>query len=637
MLFVRPTSYLTPQPYRYYSNQDYHHYSEAPQYAVSPYPALRQHYFYQPSAEELEENEYRRALEVVANHRRRQAAGEAAIRRQQHAEAARQQYFAVLAAELEQQRQEELLAARRAEFIRSQQARARLVAAERRHAAGALLQQLGGGQPVCRLYVHCKSGSNQLLLQVTRHPHVAKRRSLEDALKQRLAAESDSGITEPIRNILSHLEPRPAQSEQSEDSKEDVARLIEDIISSIFPGLVFRAQPQPTRPTETARAGDSDKGKGKARTVNFEEPRKPAPKPESAGDPFADILRHAMELSRSTPTPRSPNEAGPSGSSRLPPTAKPAISEREQAQIDRAIALSSVERVQDSLARLRKDFVLPAELDHYTSSTDNHDDTVSISSVSSSDLTKLIPYTSANKLVYKYENELNGLLEELDRIDSRGDVEVREKRKEVVKAIEKTLEGVGQVVGEAVEKRLSLASVTTPVTVGPLQGFDVDEGEEDLTDETIPTPEQADTRPAVVDAVAAPELLTPLQVEETTVAPAEVSTPAPDAFPESDPFVSSDATADALAEPTSAESDIQAPTATITPVHAEFTPATESEPIKPQVPVDAPEVVDTFLSTEQVLPASPVKKSQEIVSDADEEVLVFDSDVEKSDWSDLDH
>ena len=629
---ARPTSYLTSQPCRYHSNQGYPRYPEVPQLAVSSYPAPRQHLFYQPSAEELEEIEYRRALEVVANHRRRQAAQEAAIRRQQQAETARRQYFAILAAELEQQRQDELLAARRAEFIRSQQARARLVAAERRHAVGALLQQLGGAQPVCHSYVHRRPGSNRLLSQVTRQPHFATRRPLDDTLKQRLATESDPDITESIRNILSYLEPRLDQSEKPKDPKEDAARLIEDILSSIFPGFVSHTQPQPTPSTETAQASGSDKGKGKARAVNFAEPQKPAPKPEPAGEAFADILRHAMELSKSTPAPRSPDEAGPSGSSRLPPPAKPTVSEREQAQIDRAIAISSVERVQDSLAKLQNNFVLPTELDHYIPSADDHDETASVSSASSSDLTKLIPYTSVNKPVYKYENELNGLLEELDRIDSHGDAEVREKRKEVVKAIERALERVGHVVGEEVEKRLSTTSITTPVTGETLQGFDVDE---DITKETTPAQERVDAL-VVVDEVEVSEPLTSVKVEETVVAPAEVSSLASDAPPEFDTLVSSDSNADLPTQSTT-ESDVQASTATITPASAELTSVPETEPTKSQVPVDAPEAEDTFLLPEQVSSASPVEKPREIGSDTDEEALVFDSDVEKSDWSELDH
>ena len=619
---IRPTSYHTPQPYQSHPNLGYYRYSEEPQFAVPSYPASRSPFFYQPSAEELEEVEYRRALEVVANHRRRQAAEEAAIRRQQHAEAARRQYFAMLAAELEQQRQEELLAARRAETIRSQ-VRARLVAAERQHPLGALChcRQLGGARPVRRLYSHCRPVSNQSLRQVTRQPHAAKRRSLDDALKQRLAAESDPDITEPIRNLLSYLEPRPAQSEKPEDPREDAAKLIEDILSSIFPGLVTNAQPQPTPPSETAQGSVSDKGKGKSRAVDVEEPKKSAPKSEPTGELFADILRHAMELSKSTPAPRSPDEAGPSGSSRLPPPAKPAVSEREQAQIDRAIALSSVEQVQDTLTKLRTEFVLPTDLDHYTPSSDDRDETASTSSASSSDLAKLIPYTSANKTVYKYENALNGLLEELDKIDSHGDAEVREKRKDVVKAIERALEGVEHVVGEAVEKRLSVNSIAAPATDKPLEGFDVDD---DTTEETTPALEREDT-PAAVGDIAVPEPVISVQEQETIIAPAEV------------PSLASDATADLPVEPTSTESDVEASTATITPVSVGATSVPETEPIKSQILAEAPETVDALLLPEKASPVSPVKNPQDIDSDADGELLALDSDAEKSDWSELEH
>ena len=149
---VRPASYLAPQSYDYYPSQGYYPYRHAPRLAVPSYPSQRD-FFRHPSAEELEEHEYRRALEVVANHRRRQAEQEAVIHRQQLAEATRQRYFAALAAELEQQRQEELLAAHRAQLIRSQQARAHLVAAERQHALDAFLRQFEGARPV-RLFVY---------------------------------------------------------------------------------------------------------------------------------------------------------------------------------------------------------------------------------------------------------------------------------------------------------------------------------------------------------------------------------------------------------------------------------------------------------------------------------------------------
>ena len=617
---THPTSYLSPQPHGYYPRSGCRPHYDTHPFAVPSYQSNLD-LFRQPSAEEIEEREYQRALEVIVNHRRRQVEKEAAIRRHQLAEAARRQYFTALAAELEQQHQEELLAARRAEFIRSQQARARLVAAERQQALNAFLLQSKGAQPVCCVHAFVEALILiKFLPQIARQPHVAKRKPLADVLKQRLAAESDADIAEPIKNILSSLESHSVESEEHKAPKEDASKVIETLLSSIFPGLVFRTQPEPSPSAEQTQQGALDKGKGKARSVDVEEPQKPAQKPESANEAFANILRHVMELSKSTPAPRSSDEAGPSGSSSSSSSAKPAVTESEQAQIDRAIALSSIEHVQSALTKLQAGFVLPTELDHYAPSADDQDETASVSSVSSSDLTKFIPYTSTNKPVYKYENELNRLLEELDKIDSHGDAEVREKRKQVVKAIEKALEGVGHVVGEAVEKSLSLVSVTTPAGVEPPKGFDVDE----------------DASEVVVDNVAISEPSTPVSVEEPVTVSVDVPTPADEAVPEADAPTAVETTADLPVEQITPESDVEASTATITPDSVEAkSAAIETEPTEVQVQSSESETVDTFLLPEKVTPPSPVQKPRQSESDSDDEVLVLDSDGEKSDWSEL--
>jgi len=388
---IRPTSHLVPQPYDYNPSQGYHHYHNAPRFAVPSYSVPEVDFFHQPSAEELDEHEYRRALEVVVNHRRRQAEREAAFRRQQLAETARRRYFTTLAAGLKQRQQEELLAAHRAESIRSQQARARLVVAERQHALNAVLRQLEGAQLVRHIrtfvvYSTLISSSPQIIRQL----HVAKIKPLVNALKQRLTTESETDTTEPIQNIISSLEPRPVQSDGPKDSGEDTVKLIENLLSSIFPGLVFHAELQPTLSTKGVQPGFLDKEKGKARAVDIEEPQKPATKSESAGEGFSEILRRVMELSKSTIAPRSPDEAGPSGSSPSPSSTRPAVAEKEQGQIDRAIALSSVKHVQDTLTKLQPDFVLPTELDHYAPSSDDRDEATSVSSISSSDLMRLI-------------------------------------------------------------------------------------------------------------------------------------------------------------------------------------------------------------------------------------------------------
>jgi len=214
---------------------------------------------------------------------------------------------------------------------------------------------------------------------------------------------------------------------------------------------------------------------------------------------------------------------------------------------------------------------------------------------------------------------VSGLLEELDKIDSHGDAEVREKRKVVVKAVEKALKGVEHVVGEAVEKRLPPISVEEA-----LKGFDVDE---DVTEEASPAPEEVET-PAVVDEVTN-------QMEESVVTSAEGSSPGDEALPESNAHAVSETTTDLPVEPTFAESDIEASTTTITPGFVEPTSVTEPEPTQSQVRVDAQETVDTFLLAEQVSPHSPAENPGEIEVDTDDEILVLDTDSEKSDWSEL--
>ena len=170
--------------------------------------------------------------------------------------------------------------------------------------------------------------------------------------------------------------------------------------------------------------------------------------------------------------------SGPSNSSPFEETApfvEPTVTETEQAQVDRTTPLS-VEHIQNSLSNPQTDFVLPAELDHYTPSTDDHGKTASALPVSSGSSARLIPYASTNKLVYKHQHELNRPLEELGKIDSHCDAEVMERRKEVVQAVERGLEGGERIVGEVVEQRPSIIGPFPPVIEGPLKGFDIDEG-----------------------------------------------------------------------------------------------------------------------------------------------------------------
>lgn len=204
--------------------------------------------------------------------------------------------------------------------------------------------------------------------------------------------------------------------EDAPDPSEDAAKAVKNLLSSVFPGLFSHIKLEPAPSTEKARSGALDKGKGKARAVDVEEPQRPAPESESADDASASILRNVMELSKSIPAPRSLSEAHPftfgspwSSSALVGLT----VSGNEQVQINRAIALSSVEHTQNTLTKLQTDLALPINLDYYPLSIDDRDETASVTSASSCDLAKLIPYTRANKPVYKCEGEFNNLSEDL--------------------------------------------------------------------------------------------------------------------------------------------------------------------------------------------------------------------------------
>ena len=216
-------------------------------------------------------------------------------------------------------------------------------------------------------------------------------------------------------------------------------------------------------------------------------------------------------------------------------------------------------------------------------------------------------------------------MEKLDGIDSHGDVEVGDKRKEVVKAIERALEGLDRIVGEAIEKRLSLVVSSTPVTEDPLNGFDVDGN---AVEEFVPvsTKEQIGTQITDNNAEVA-ERSAPDRSKAAAVT-LEESTPADEVLPEfnnatSVPYVGSPPT----------EPDFRPSASIATPEPVEFT-VTELESTESQVPTEEVETAYAFLLKEEAFPLSPVKGRQPVDRDIYDEVLVLDSDGESC-WSEI--
>ncbi|KAI0285165.1 hypothetical protein BC826DRAFT_1123659 [Russula brevipes] len=107
-----------------------------------------------------------------------------------------------------------------------------------------------------------------------------------------------------------------------------------------------------------------------------------------------------------------------------------------------------------------------------------------------------------NAPVRAYEYALNGLLEQLDAIESDGNEEIRDARREVVREVEKALEDVERKVKERAPR------ATIEVTKEELKGYDVESEEPEAAPATQDIPPAdvapiADAKPVLPDVVSA--------------------------------------------------------------------------------------------------------------------------------------
>ena len=107
-------------------------------------------------------------------------------------------------------------------------------------------------------------------------------------------------------------------------------------------------------------------------------------------------------------------------SSTSPPTPKAVLS-----------SLATIQDIRSTLAKLSADFSLPPSLEFADDEVDG------------------LAYSPTNAPVRLYENALDGLLAQLDAVESDGDEEVREVRRTAVKEVEKAIEDVERRVKEA--------------------------------------------------------------------------------------------------------------------------------------------------------------------------------------------
>lgn len=166
---------------------------------------------------------------------------------------------------------------------------------------------------------------------------------------------------------------------------------------------------------------------------------------------------------------------------------------------------------------------------------------------------------------------------------------MRERGKGVVQAVEKALEGIENVIGGVVGKKLSLISTDQAATSGPLRIFDVGGNVMGTVSVTAKVETEA---PIAIDgiAVSAPSTLIP--VEETIVVSAEPPPPADGALPETGAPAMPEPTADLPDKQLPSGSDVETSMITVTVQPVESNPETEIEltECRVETPFSSPEV-----------------------------------------------
>jgi len=120
-----------------------------------------------------------------------------------------------------------------------------------------------------------------------------------------------------------------------------------------------------------------------------------------------------------------------------------------------------------------------------------------------------------NAPVRAYEKALNGLLEHLDAIESDGDEEIRDVRREVVREVERALEVVERMVVERAPRATAVANAAAEEGA---EGYDV--GSESEESEAAPAPAPATATPNIPLAAAVDPVREDVKLVSPGVAPA---------------------------------------------------------------------------------------------------------------------
>ncbi|KAI0772342.1 hypothetical protein BD413DRAFT_544491 [Trametes elegans] len=151
----------------------------------------------------------------------------------------------------------------------------------------------------------------------------------------------------------------------------------------------------------------------------------------------------------------------------LPPTVAEKLLKFYHARRARKLSLAQIAAVEDALRKLEGTFAFPERLDFVHPLPSEPATPVSEGSEEGGKLA----YTANNTPLHAYEHALNGLLTQLDAVESNGDAAVRGRRKAVVQEVERALEAIERRVEESRERerersreRARSSAPSTPVS-----------------------------------------------------------------------------------------------------------------------------------------------------------------------------
>ncbi|KAI0742946.1 hypothetical protein C8Q80DRAFT_1273524 [Daedaleopsis nitida] len=194
----------------------------------------------------------------------------------------------------------------------------------------------------------------------------------------------------------------------------------------------------------------------------------------------------------------------------LPPAVAAKLLKFYHARRARRLSMSEITEIEDALRQLEGTFEFPDQLDFVHPVPQSE---------AQSDEPGALAFSPNNTPLHTYEHALNALLTRLDSVESNGDLEVRGRRKEVVKSVERALEAMERRIEASRERERERSRERAR------RAIEVPADVEELTS----TPEAVVVESSLVNVATAFQdpVVESLPIEETTVDFPETETHVP--------------------------------------------------------------------------------------------------------------